>query len=181
MGVSSYFLSLPFVQKPMHMSTPRKVYWFFFLSNKAAFGLSLLGYVLVLLDALSGKVWGLGPTAVLLLFYGLLYGVIARDLASLCADKMARTLGFSGDHGAMPDRTAVSGRVCAICADTLQTATEDLIALPSCGHEFHSFSFGAGASWARTSVRSAGKRWSWDTSLCSRGRSKASSGRTFWT
>merc|ERR1712159_356362 len=45
MGVSSYFLSLPFVQKPMHMSTPRKVYWFFFLSNKAAFGLSLLGYV----------------------------------------------------------------------------------------------------------------------------------------
>ena len=138
MGVSGYFLSLPFVQRPMQMTTPRRVYWFFFLSNKVALGLAAAGYALILVDAMSGKVWGLGYFAVMLLFYGLFYGVIVRDLAALCADKMAQTLGYDSKGESMPNRVA-SARVCAICAETLQTATEDVITLPSCGHDFHSF------------------------------------------
>lgn len=143
--VSAYFLSLPFREKPMHTSTPRRVYWFFFLSNKVAFGVALLGYLLILLDVMTGRVWRLGHVALLLLFYGLMYGVIARDLASLCADKMARALGYgasassarSADAG-LPDRLA-GARVCAICADSLTSATEEIITLPTCGHDFHSF------------------------------------------
>ena len=137
MAVSGYFLSMPFREKPMKMSTPRKLYWFFFLSNKVAFAVAVGGYALVLVDQVSGKVWGLGYVATLTLFYGLLYGVIARDLAALCADKMAKMLGYQ-TVDAMPDRL-VGSRVCAICSDTLESATEEIVPLPDCGHEFHSF------------------------------------------
>lgn len=141
LAVTAFFLSKPFVEKPMLVTTPRQVYWFFFLCNKIAFGLAFAGYVLLLLDAASGKAYGLSYLATMCMFYGLFYGVIGRDLAALCADKMAASLGYSSSAAVgLPQRSLVaSDRVCAICADTLSSVTEDAITLPTCGHVFHSF------------------------------------------
>lgn len=46
----------------------------------------VLGFALFLPESLAG-------TATLLLFYGLYYGVLGRDLAEVCADRMSATLG----------------------------------------------------------------------------------------
>lgn len=35
--------------------------------------------------------------AILLIFYGLYYGVLGRDIAEICADKMASHIGVSSD------------------------------------------------------------------------------------
>lgn len=86
-AVSAWFVSRPFVEKPLQPRTPRRVYWFFFLLNKSTFALAALGYALLLVDSLAGRV-GLVPYGLLLLFYGLLFGVISRDLAEVCADKV---------------------------------------------------------------------------------------------
>jgi RING finger protein 121 len=138
--VTAYFLSKPFLEKPMRVTTPRQVYWFFFLCNKVAFAIAVVGYLLILLDVFMGKRFGLGYVATMFMFYGLFYGVIGRDLASLCADKMAASLGYSSSNsGGLPQRDLDLGKVCAICCDTLDSVTEDSITLPTCKHVFHSF------------------------------------------
>ena len=73
---TGYFVSKPFLEKPMNAKTPRKIYWFFFLCNKISFAVAFVGYVLMIVDALAGKL-GLAPLALMLLFYGLLFGVIS--------------------------------------------------------------------------------------------------------
>ena len=138
---TGYFVSKPFLEKPMNVKTPRKVYWFFFLCNKISFGVALLGYVLMVVDALAGKL-GIAPIALMLLFYGLLFGVISRDLASVCADKISLKLGVGSGvskDGSMPTRFIPDNRVCAICCETLDSVTEHSVELPNCGHTFHSF------------------------------------------
>lgn len=135
-ATSSYFLSKPFLERPMRLTTPRLVYWFFFLCNKVSFGLAFLGYCGLMVDALTGSSFSLGPSSLLFLFYGLLYGVISRDLALLCADRMASSLGSLG--GTLPT-SAVDPRVCAVCGEDLNSISEDSVALPACGHVFHSF------------------------------------------
>ncbi len=139
-SVTAFFLSKPFLEKPMRVTTPRQVYWFFFLCNKVAFAIAVVGYLLILLDVFLGKRLGLGYLATMLMFYGLFYGVIGRDLASLCADKMAASLGYaSSSTMGLPQRELDLGRVCAICCDALDSVTEDSITLPTCKHVFHSF------------------------------------------
>ncbi len=147
-AVTARYLSRPFLEKPMHVTTPRQVYWFFFLCNKVSFGLAMLGYALIVADAISGKRMGMGGFAVMLMFYGLFYGVIGRDLAVLCADKMAASLGYASSAAAgLPQRGGAGsggggsggGAVCAICCDTLDSVAEEVITLPTCGHVFHSF------------------------------------------
>ncbi len=137
-AVTAFFLSKPFVERPMRATTPRQVYWFFFLLDKVSFGLAFAGYALLLLDAMLGRTLRAGYFATMLLFYGLFYGVIGRDLASLCADKMALSLGYAS-AGGLPQRAAGGGAVCAICCDTLDSVVEKAITLPTCGHVFHSF------------------------------------------
>jgi RING finger protein 121 len=139
-AVTAFFLSKPFLEKPLRVTTPRQVYWFFFLCNKVAFGMALAGYLVLMLDVFMGKKLGLGYFATMLMFYGLFYGVIGRDLASLCADKMAASLGYASSSAmGLPNRELDLGRVCAICCDALDSVSEDSITLPTCGHVFHSF------------------------------------------
>ena len=89
------------LQKPLHGSTPRLVYkWFYFL-HQISCGLGIIGYSIIMATFMGvNMIFGVLPTkwmdcGVLLLFYGLYYGVLGRDLAEIAADSMAANVGVS--------------------------------------------------------------------------------------
>lgn len=79
----------------------RLVYkWFYFL-YKLSYALGVIGYV-IMMAAFFGLslIFNVQPqswidVAILLIFYGLYYGVLGRDIAEICADKMASHIGVS--------------------------------------------------------------------------------------
>ncbi|XP_046394513.1 RING finger protein 121 isoform X3 [Ischnura elegans] len=136
------------LQKPVQGTTPRLVYKWFYLVYKLSCGLGLLGYILMmatmfglnLLFDSKSKPWM--DAGFLLLFYGLYYGVLGRDLAEICADKMATHVGYYTAQG-MPTRHLESG-VCAVCGNKLLVSEDEEGVLEntyklSCNHEFHEF------------------------------------------
>ena len=79
----------------------RQVYKWFLLIYKICCGLGVVGYVIImvtmmgfnLLFSVKANVWM--DSGLLLIFYGLYYGVLGRDIAEVCADKMASHIGVS--------------------------------------------------------------------------------------
>ena len=85
--LTGYFLVLA-SKKPLASDTPRRVYSFFSLAYRLFNVLALLGYLLLIatilgLDVLMGQF--LPSSGVLLLFYGMYYGVMGRDCAEMCS------------------------------------------------------------------------------------------------
>lgn len=77
----------------------RLVYkWFYFL-YKLSYALGLIGYVIIttaffglsLVFNTPPQIWM--DVGILFVFYGLYYGVLGRDIAEICADKMASHIG----------------------------------------------------------------------------------------
>uniref|UniRef100_A0A8L8KR42 RING-type domain-containing protein n=1 Tax=Heligmosomoides polygyrus TaxID=6339 RepID=A0A8L8KR42_HELPZ len=85
----------------------------------------------------------------LLLFYGLYYGVLGRDFAHICTDRMACKIGYF-THDGLPKKHLDDG-VCAVCdnrlvpfpahdaADDEEEVEEEKTYKLSCGHTFHEF------------------------------------------
>uniref|UniRef100_A0A3Q3FH63 Ring finger protein 175 n=1 Tax=Labrus bergylta TaxID=56723 RepID=A0A3Q3FH63_9LABR len=79
---------------------------------------------------------------VIMLFYGLYYGVMGRDFAEICSDYMASTIGYY-NKGGMPSRS-LNDDICAVCGQRIlvdvdeEGFIEDTFQL-SCGHIFHEF------------------------------------------
>lgn len=77
----------------------RHVYKWFLALHKLCTFLGVLGYGLVMLTIMGvPMLFGIQPVfvfdwAIIFLFYGLYYGVLGRDLAEVCADKMASHIG----------------------------------------------------------------------------------------
>ena len=77
------------------------MYKWFFLIYKICCGLGLIGYVIMMVTLMGFNfLFGVKPNvwmdvAFLFVFYGLYYGVLGRDLAEVCADKMASHVGVS--------------------------------------------------------------------------------------
>lgn len=101
----------------------RRVYKWFVLIYKASYALGVLGYLLIMLslfgatliflvEPAKGMEWG-----VLLLFYGLYFGVVGRDVAEVVTDLLASQVGYSS-AGGMPTRKLEAG-MCAVCAQPL--------------------------------------------------------------
>lgn len=74
--------------------------WFYFI-YKLSYGLGIIGYS-VMMATFFGlnivfdskpQIWI--DIGVIIIFYGLYYGVLGRDLAEICADKMASHIGVS--------------------------------------------------------------------------------------
>nr|CAD7575729.1 unnamed protein product [Timema californicum] len=96
--------------------------WFYLL-YKLSYALGLVGYV-VMMAAFFGlnllfdsKVHIWMDFGMLFLFYGLYYGVLGRDVAEICADKMASHVGYYTAQG-MPTRS-LDATVCAVCGNKL--------------------------------------------------------------
>lgn len=77
------------------------VYKWFYLIYKVSYLLGILGYVLMMLTffgvnlAFGQKPQDWMDVALKLLFYGLYFGVLGRDVAEYCTDKMAASIGVS--------------------------------------------------------------------------------------
>eukprot|EP00064_Thunnus_orientalis_P021990 superscaffoldBa00007037_g22165 len=79
---------------------------------------------------------------VIMLFYGLYYGVMGRDFAEICSDYMASTIGYY-NKGGMPSRS-LTNDICAVCGQRILVDVEDEGFIEdtyqlSCGHIFHEF------------------------------------------
>ena len=77
----------------------RLVYkWFYFL-YKLSYGLGIVGYIILMATFFGlNLVFDTKPhvwmdCGLLFLFYGLYYGVLGRDVAEICADRMASLIG----------------------------------------------------------------------------------------
>ena len=90
-----HFISL------FYISSHRLVYKWFLAVHKVTYGLGIVGYVVIMCTLLGlNLMFLIRPDVamefgVVLLFYGLYFGVLGRDFAEICADKMAAKLGVS--------------------------------------------------------------------------------------
>ncbi|KAK9833314.1 hypothetical protein WJX81_005662 [Elliptochloris bilobata] len=104
-------------QRPMPRTTPRLVYGWFLGLYKVSVAAGLCGYVL-----LFGEVFGAGlllrPAGVpaslslLLVWYGVYFGIMGRDCAEVAADRLALSIGSRR-------QLAVSVRECSLCGGEL--------------------------------------------------------------
>ncbi|XP_008209281.1 RING finger protein 121 isoform X1 [Nasonia vitripennis] len=136
------------VQRPMQGTTPRLVYKWFYFIYKLSYFLGIVGYFVMLATFFGlNLVFDVKPQVwmdcgLLFLFYGLYFGVLGRDVAEICADKMAAHIGYY-NPGSMPTRT-LDPNVCAVCGNKLLVSEHEEGVLEntyklSCNHVFHEF------------------------------------------
>lgn len=79
----------------------RLVYKWFLLIYKISYGSGLLGYFVIMLTMLGvNMLFLIKPQTsmdfgLLIMFYGLYFGVVSRDFAEVCSDTMAAHIGVS--------------------------------------------------------------------------------------
>uniref|UniRef100_V9L4T1 RING finger protein 175 n=1 Tax=Callorhinchus milii TaxID=7868 RepID=V9L4T1_CALMI len=110
-------------RKPLSGRTPRMVYKWFLLIYKLSYAVGIIGYLAVMFTMFGFNLFFRIKTedsmdfGVILLFYGLYYGVMGRDFAEICSDYMASTIGFY-NFGSMPSRN-LSCDICAVCGQKI--------------------------------------------------------------
>ncbi|KAI6648475.1 RING finger protein [Oopsacas minuta] len=147
--ISIYILSRAYT-KPLQPTTPRLVYRWFLLVHHATLTLGVLGYAIILMLFLVAPTLNknyldvITETGVLLIFYGLYYGLLGRDLAEYCVDNMSATFKFSKECSESEDNV-IDDLQCYVCNQSLipsphlsNTFAETILRL-SCGHKFHDF------------------------------------------
>jgi len=89
------FVTKRALEQPVARTTPRLVYKFFLLAYKASYAMGIAGYAIMMATFMGLYLFfGVKPhiwmdVGILLMFYALYYGVMARDFAEICAEKMA--------------------------------------------------------------------------------------------
>ncbi|CAD5213167.1 unnamed protein product [Bursaphelenchus okinawaensis] len=148
-AISGYIFKLSTAD---HISgkTPRFVYNFLMALHVMSYVLGIFGYAIIL-GALFGVNFMIGvktstfmDLGLLLMFYGIYYGVLGRDFAHICTDRMACKIGYFTNEG-LPKKT-LDPNVCAVCGDIVRPAPKerelsDELEEPTytltCGHRFH--------------------------------------------
>ncbi|KAI8081833.1 uncharacterized protein B0P05DRAFT_63308 [Gilbertella persicaria] len=105
-------------RKPLEAMTPRMVYKWFTVVYNVSFVVGLCGYIIVLFVFFGlAELFGMNPSmiqvGVLLLSYGLYFGVLGRDFVEICTDRMAATIGYYSKEG-LPNKYLGEG-ICAVC------------------------------------------------------------------
>jgi len=122
---------------------PKRIYGWFFLVYRLCYGTALFGYILIMLDIIGLGVilpiteWVAGASysyvGFLLIFYGLYFGVLGRDCAEMCTDRLASKMGFTGKG--IPAKQ-LSPNTCCICGEMYERDGSDSVSL-NCKHCFH--------------------------------------------
>eukprot|EP00794_Sanderia_malayensis_P006921 gene6921-7699_t len=114
---------------PMQPTTPRLVYKWFYTVHRVTYVLGIIGYAIIMGTFLGMNLMlmispdtamGAGVT---IIFYGLYYGVLGRDCAEICTDKMAAKMGYYTE-GNLPSKR-LSSNICAVCGQELVIASMD--------------------------------------------------------
>lgn len=115
--MSAWLLSLCLNKRRLDRTTPSRVYTWFLSSHKVSVAAGVAGYLLLLVELFGG-----GPmlalvmppgVSLMVLWYGLYFGVLGRDVAEVASDQMAAVMG-SGRQ------LAVSLKDCGICGSELK-------------------------------------------------------------
>ncbi|KAM7168695.1 LOW QUALITY PROTEIN: RING finger protein 175 [Macrochelys suwanniensis] len=134
-------------RKSLSGRTPRLVYKFL-LIYKLSYAIGIVGYLAIMFTMFGLNLFFRIKTedsmdfGVILLFYGLYYGVMGKDFADICSDYIASTIGFYNVSG-MPTRN-LSNDICAVCGQKIfvdineEGIIENTYQL-SCNHVFHEF------------------------------------------
>ncbi|KAJ3184416.1 hypothetical protein HDU85_001721 [Gaertneriomyces sp. JEL0708] len=131
------------MENPMKSTTPKIVYRWFQKVYSVSYAVGITGYVIVLLTFLHVlAIVGVSAdtevkffeTGVILLFYGLYFGTLSRDLVDRLSDAMAIRVGYYSKSGFPAKHLRQS--MCAICGDSTTNSTEKLHSL-NCGHTYH--------------------------------------------
>ncbi|XP_005096944.1 RING finger protein 121 [Aplysia californica] len=135
-------------RKPLSGSTPRWVYKWFLLLYKISYTSGIIGYLIIMFTIFGLNMLVLVKPQVamdfglLLLFYGLYFGVVSRDFAEVCADIMASHIGYYSATG-LPAKRLDPG-MCAVCGNEIYMMSNDNAVIEktiklNCGHVFHEF------------------------------------------
>ncbi|KAH8875058.1 RING finger protein [Schistosoma japonicum] len=133
-GVMTYLAS----KKLINPTTPRRVYRWFLFVHTTSYVLGVSGYVLLVLTFFQVNLLFLLPTkmsmdlALLILFYGLYYGVIARDFAEVCTNKLAARISYRVPEGMPVHR--IDPSICSICRRNLVTDDGEKVHRLNCTH-----------------------------------------------
>lgn len=157
------WIALKANRTPIERTTPRLFYKWFLLVHKITYFLGIAGYIGLMFTFFGlNFLLLLSPTtaldvSLLVMFYGVYYGVLSRDIAEICSDRMAAKIGvklgvFYSKHGSllklkflkyytetgMPQRR-LETNTCAICTNPImvlnneEALIEESFSLP-CGH-----------------------------------------------
>ncbi|KAM7538450.1 hypothetical protein Aperf_G00000070419 [Anoplocephala perfoliata] len=121
-------------------TTPRRVYWWFLLIHSVSYSATVFSYFLIMFSMivpyLISPTFAL-PFGGLVLFYGVYFGLVARDFAEVCTDKMAVRISYFSDSG-IPLRRIDPG-VCALCTNVMLNGQGENKYRLNCSHVFHEF------------------------------------------
>ncbi|PVU89966.1 hypothetical protein BB559_004851 [Furculomyces boomerangus] len=105
-------------RKPLNQKTPRQVYMWFSLINNVTYVVSMSGFVLFLIMFFNPSnnikfMTFVVELDMLVIFYGVYFGILSQDLVGICIDRMSSTLGFFSVAG-LPSKH-LPDDLCGVC------------------------------------------------------------------
>ncbi|EGG23123.1 hypothetical protein DFA_05253 [Cavenderia fasciculata] len=104
------------IEQPLQRTTPKIVYMWFYSIYLISYFITFLGYIGLMCAMLQINIPILSKGSLELLFYGLYFGVLGRDFAEICSNRIASILGLGGSR--LPI-TKASNNYCAVCSGYL--------------------------------------------------------------
>ncbi|XP_031569000.1 RING finger protein 121-like [Actinia tenebrosa] len=148
-SLATGFIVYKATRTPISNTTPRLVYKWFYTVHKVTYFLGVAGYFVIMLTLLGVNLMFLirpevsMEYGIVIMFYGLYYGVLGRDFAEICSEKIASKIGYYSKSG-LPNRS-LETNICAVCGQQLIISDVDEDEMPektyklTCGHVFHEF------------------------------------------
>ncbi|XP_065833215.1 E3 ubiquitin ligase RNF121-like [Oscarella lobularis] len=142
-SIATLYIIFRATRNPMTATTPRLVYRWFLFVYKLCYALVLIGYLFIMTLLIGGghlahvapdSLMELGTTVI---FYGLYFGVLGRDIAEVCTELIAVKIGYVSASG-LPVKSALID-VCAICGQEMNTTEGEKCYKLNCRHLFHEF------------------------------------------
>ncbi|KAI0981522.1 hypothetical protein GJ496_004843 [Pomphorhynchus laevis] len=136
-------------QNPIKKTTPRSVYKWFLIMHIVTYSLAVVGYITFVLCLFSINPFlfiSLDKSfliSIILFFYGIYFGILGRDLATIYTDKMTVKLGYYSTESSLTSKI-LSDDICALCNNPIFVFGHNTVVIEStlrlsCGHTFHEF------------------------------------------
>nr|XP_047126870.1 RING finger protein 121 isoform X2 [Hydra vulgaris] len=165
--LSTLFILRIATRNPLNPHAPRIVYKWFLNVHRLTYAVGILGYVIIMCTFFGVNLLLMLPpdvamnAGVTIIFYGLYFGVLGRDCAEVCTEKMAAKMGYFSESG-LPSKRLLPN-ICSVCGleltlsnmEDVEEENKEKTYKLSCGHlylftkDFMNFVFVVGALLGR--------------------------------
>ncbi|XP_047126869.1 E3 ubiquitin ligase Rnf121 isoform X1 [Hydra vulgaris] len=149
--LSTLFILRIATRNPLNPHAPRIVYKWFLNVHRLTYAVGILGYVIIMCTFFGVNLLLMLPpdvamnAGVTIIFYGLYFGVLGRDCAEVCTEKMAAKMGYFSESG-LPSKRLLPN-ICSVCGleltlsnmEDVEEENKEKTYKLSCGHLFHEF------------------------------------------